>query len=190
MDLIISKHAKERYAERVKDKSERIDITRYIAEHEEQIIEDIGKMIEFGELIYTGKNPRKDKYGGTTHVDIYINGTWVILINPDKNTVITLWKLELGLGEALNKQYAKGIAKKLKDAKNEIDKRTEKVIKDNESIKGKIADNDVKIAKYKDYIKTLEYANEAYKGISDSNLLSVKEAEDELFDTLEELVSK
>ena len=51
MDLTkykISKHASERYAERLRGKDEKIDIHKFISENEDKIKTDLKKLISFG----------------------------------------------------------------------------------------------------------------------------------------------
>jgi len=57
----ISSHAKTRYAERIVGKETTYDINKFIIEHENKIQTDICKMIEYGELLYTGKQSQSGK---------------------------------------------------------------------------------------------------------------------------------
>ena len=63
MEFTISQHAKERYAERIMDKTHPTDVHIYINDNENKIITNINKMIEFGELIHSGKNEDNNKAG-------------------------------------------------------------------------------------------------------------------------------
>lgn len=56
--MAITKHAMTRYAERIAGRDELIDINIYIAQNEDKIIDDINKMCEHSELIYTGSHTR------------------------------------------------------------------------------------------------------------------------------------
>ena len=58
----ITKHAMQRYAERIMEKEDTTDVLVFIEQHKEKIEEDISKMIEYGELIYTGKNLNDNGY--------------------------------------------------------------------------------------------------------------------------------
>ena len=55
-NINISEHCKQRYVERIKDITDRQELRRYIVLHEQDIIQNIRKMLQFGEIIYTGKN--------------------------------------------------------------------------------------------------------------------------------------
>ena len=62
----VSKHARERYAERIMDK-DGTDVATFAIKNEKKILDDIDKMVEYGELLYTQesfvrgtkKHPRK-----------------------------------------------------------------------------------------------------------------------------------
>lgn len=56
----ISSHCEQRYAERIMNKDNKNDINRFIVENREKIKADINKMINYGELIYIGKQSQKD----------------------------------------------------------------------------------------------------------------------------------
>ena len=56
----ISKHARERYAERIMEKDSAYDINKFIVDNEDKIVVDINKMIQYGTLIHCGKMYAKD----------------------------------------------------------------------------------------------------------------------------------
>ena len=93
----ISKHAEERYAERIMERDTKGDIAVFINEHKEKISTDINKMIEFGKKIYSGKSPQLSQKNNNKPyiVDIYLNGYWVIIVGKENNTVITLYNIDL-----------------------------------------------------------------------------------------------
>ncbi len=99
--MAITKHAMTRYAERIAGRDELIDINIYIAQNEDKIIDDINKMCEHSELIYTGKVGNRDN----NPVNVYLSGTWIILTDLTESKVITLYKVELYVGEEFNKQF-------------------------------------------------------------------------------------
>jgi hypothetical protein len=160
--ITISKHAKERYAERIMDKSNKTDITVFIANNEAKIKEDISKMIEFGELIYTGKPIANFN---NRLVDLYLNGTWVVIVDNSNLNVITLYSIDLGLGNDYNKDYIGRLLNKLEEEKKlfaEASDSIENQVLEYEQI---IEDNTAQIAEYKRIIKSLEQQNTSYKEI-------------------------
>lgn len=55
MNINISQHALTRYVERIKQKDDILDVNTYLSTHTDKVREDISKMIEFGKVIYSGK---------------------------------------------------------------------------------------------------------------------------------------
>ena len=116
--LKISTHAKERYSERIMDKDNKIDVALFIQQHEQKIKEDIFKMIQFGKLLYSGKSTCEFN---KQPVDVYLNGTWVIIVDIAKSNVITLYTIDLGLGNDFNNEYIKQLTAKLDSVKENFE---------------------------------------------------------------------
>lgn len=57
--LHISNHAKERYAERNMHAT-KLEVPMFVDKYDTKIQDDISKMVEYGELIYTGNNPAQE----------------------------------------------------------------------------------------------------------------------------------
>ena len=98
----ISKHARERYAERIMDKEHKADIARYVIENEEKINTDINKMIEYGNVIYQGEQIRDGK---KCNISVVLKDCWIILCDQPKSTVVTLYKIDFGLDDDFTKIY-------------------------------------------------------------------------------------
>lgn len=162
MEYIISQHAKERYAERIMNKTHPTDISIYTNDNSEKINSDINKMIEYGELIYSGKN-ENDQI-----TDIYLKDLWIILIDKNKAKVITLFKIDLGVGEDFDKEFIRRNLDKLVKAKEEYLKAVEDIEKENDNYSNLIVDNEKLIKRYRGIVKQLETQNSAYKDVISS----------------------
>ena len=92
----ISAHAKQRYSERIMGKED-TDVNRLITLNEDKIKTDINKMINYGQLIYSGKQSQKDGKGNI--VDVFLKDCWVVIADSRIKNVITLYKIDLGLGD-------------------------------------------------------------------------------------------
>lgn len=184
----ISKHAKERYAERIMGKDSTIEINTFLVQNEDKIINDINKMIQYGELIYTGKQTQKD--GRTYSVEVYLNGLWVIIIDIKTKNVITLYKIDLGVDDEFNQEYVNRMMDKFNAAKENLEVITSKIDKENDSYKTMIEQNIEQINEYKSYIKNLEELNIGYKTIIDNNTVRVRVADREVADILNKLIGK
>jgi len=161
-NLSFSQHSKERYAERIMNKESKLDITVFIIEHEQKIKEDIYKMIQYGTLIFSGKpNYEYNKQA----VDIFLNGSWVIIIDILKCKVITLYSIDLGLGNEFNQEYINKLMHKLHDARAEFDSINDNINAQKETYTEIIKDNTAQINELRSIINCLEKQNQAYADV-------------------------
>lgn len=122
--ITISNHAMERFAERIMEKDQRWDIAYYVNQNKSIIEERINKMIEYGEKIYSGKSISEYNKSNT---DVFLKDTWVIIVDPSKNKVVTLYQIDLGLGDEFNNLYVKNLSEKLLAAKEDLSKKQEEL---------------------------------------------------------------
>lgn len=183
----ISKHAKERYAERIMDKSSVFDVSKFILENDEKIKTDINKMIEYGTQIYSGKQKRENR---TSVVSVYVKDLWIVLCDKDKNLVITLYKVDLGLDEEFNKIYVEKMLAQLSDVKLNLDQIILETEKQNSQYLLMIEENTETINEYKTFIKNLEKLNDGYQSVINNNYASKLIAQKEVTDVLNKLIGK
>lgn len=184
----VSKHAKERYAERIMEKDSTVEIKTFIAQNEDKIVNDINKMIQYGDLIYSGKQTQKD--GRKYDVEVYLKGSWVILADVKSKNVITLYKIDLGLGDEFNKEYINKMLEKFNIAKHNYDLISEQLSIENKNYEEIINDNISTINKYKTFIKNLEELNDGYNIIIKESNVKISMAEIEMLDVLNKLIGK
>ena len=184
----VSKHAKERYTERIMEKATANEINTFLVQNEDKIIGDINKMIQYGELIYIGKQVQKD--GRSYNVEVFLNGLWVVITDVKIKNVITLYKIDLGVDEEFNLEYVDRMMQKFNDAKENLECVTAEVNHENDSYRTMIEQNTNMINEYKGYIKNLEELNVGYKTILANNSVKIKRAETEMTDILNKLIGK
>lgn len=122
MALTISKHAKERYAERIMDRDNKTDIIVFIRDHDDKIQKDIEKMVEYGALLYEGptsKDPKKN-------VAVTLNGQWVVIWDAKEMVVITLYCIDLGVGDDVNNAFIESAVAKINEAQKEYEQAIER----------------------------------------------------------------
>jgi hypothetical protein len=177
--LRISAHAKERYSERIMDKDNKIDVTLFVQQHEQKIKEDIFKMIQYGKLLYSGKSTCEFN---KQPVDVYLNGTWVIIVDITKSNVITLYTIDLGLGNDFNNKYIEMLSAKLDAAKDSFETINIGIKTQKETYSSIIKENTEQINEYKTFIKNLEKQNQGYQDVIDSldadRIIAEKEVRD------------
>ena len=157
--MVITKHAMSRYAERIAGRDELIDINIYIAQNEDKIVEDINKMCEHSELIYTGKVGNRDN----NPVNVYLSGTWILLTDLTETKVITLYKVEFNVGEDFNKQFIQKILDKLAEDKKVLEEKRAEINTEKSAYEQIIKDNEDMINEYRGTIKMLERNNADYR---------------------------
>lgn len=153
MEVEFSKHAIQRYVERIDEKNG-IDRDIYIAQNQERIKERLQKLFDSSEEIYFGKM----REYGQARIFFNKNG-WCLILDANKPKVITLYKCDLKLGEILNKQFwATALAQieELKNKKNELIEKSNSI--KNENLK-EIESNNNAIKEYQNIINVLQDRN-------------------------------
>lgn len=184
----ISNHAKQRYSERILNKSDANEIQRFMVAEEDKIKVDINKMIYYGELIYTGKQSQKDGKGKT--IDVYLKDSWVVLVDGKSELVVTLYKIDLGCGDDFNSQYIDRMLEKLSKSKENFETVQAAVNNESATYKNMIDEAMIQINEYKKMIKHLEELCSAYQIIIDNNIVSLSQANQEITDVVNTLIGK
>lgn len=110
-----TEHVLERYVERTMNKTGN-EIKQFLAQNEEQVKQQILKLYQYSEPFWYGKN----KEHNYSYFRINKNG-WLIVIDKNKTKLITLYKIDLGLGENFNKQYISEMIQFVEKANIEIE---------------------------------------------------------------------
>jgi len=186
-NIKISAHAQERYAERIMDRNEKSDVVVFIAQHKQKIKEDIFKMIEYGTLLYSGK-PVTDF--NRQPVDIFLNGTWVVIVDIAKCNVVTLYSIDLGLGNDFNQEYISKLMQKLNDAKEKYETVVMGIKTQKETYSSIIKENIDKINELKQMINNLEKQNQAYTDVIESLEVDKIVAEKDVRDIIATMIGK
>lgn len=186
-NLKISAHAKERYAERIMDKENKADVLVFIQKNEQKIKEDIFKMITYGELLYSGK-PTVDF--NKQPVDIFLRDNWVVIVDIAKSNVVTLYSIDLGLGDEFNKEYISRLLEKLKTAKERYEDILIGINTQTETYNSIIKENLGHISEYRQIIKSLEKQNQGYLDVIESLRVDNTIAEREVRDIVATMIGK
>lgn len=187
-DYNVSRHAMERYVERIMGKEELGDINRFIITNEDKIKVDINKLIYYGELIFTGRQSQKDGKGNV--VDVYLKDCWVVLLDNRSRNVITLFKVDLGLDDDFNKTYVSKMMEKLNASKQNLLEIQQKVKEEADTYKELITDAEIQIRDFRSMIKNLEELCAGYRTIIDNNCVKVTQATLEVAEVLNTMIGK
>lgn len=142
-NIEFTEHVLERYVERTMDKSGN-EIKQFLAQNEEQVKQQILKLYQYSEPFWCGKN----KEHNYTYFRINKNG-WLIVIDKNKTKLITLYKIDLGLGEEFNKQYISQMIQFVENANQEIEN-------EKEDYNNKVIGNNITIEELKQQNKLLQ----------------------------------
>lgn len=187
-EYTISNHAKQRYAERIMGKDDKIDANSFVTLHEEKIQTDINKMLQYGELIYTGRQLQKDSKGSV--IDVYLKDCWVLLADNKTKNVITLYKIDLGLDDEFTKVYISKMMEKLNQSKNKLQDIQNQVQTESNMYKQMVDEAEAQIKEYRTMIKNLEELCVGYKSIIDNNYVKVSQANRDVAEVINTLIAK
>lgn len=187
IEYTISAHAKQRYAERIMGKED-IDVNRFITLNEDKIKTDINKLIQYGDLIFTGKQTNKD--GKSNMVDVYLKDCWIVLADSRIKNVITLYKIDLGLDDEFNRAYISKMMEKLNANKSILESVQQQVQEESNTYREMIKDAEAQIKEYRGMIKNLEELCAGYKTIIDNNCVKVSQANKDVAEVLNTLIGK
>ena len=120
----ITNHCKRRYAERIKNINNSVEVKEYISLNSDQIEKDINKIFEHAQFIATSQVG-----GDKTSKNFYISDNVILVVNTEDTAIITLYKVDFGFPDRTNRAITKDlleeIAKlnnKLQQENNSIDK--------------------------------------------------------------------
>lgn len=127
-NMTFTNHILERYVERTMGKTGN-ELKQFLAQNSSQVKDKILKLYEYSELFWYGKIKDHD----FTYFTINRDG-WVMVIDKNKTTLVTIYQVDLGLGVEFNKQYISELKnyvsnelEGIEDLRNDY----EKTVKDN-----------------------------------------------------------
>ena len=187
MSYSVTRHAYERYAQRIMGKNNKTDIAVFISNQIDKMESDINKMIEYGEVIYEGKSIVDYN---KQPVQIVLNGTWVLVIDKKNSTVITLYTIDLGVGKEFNEQYIGKLKSALDEAKGRYNEKVEEIDNRVKEFKNIISDNEKQIKEFSSIINSLKDQNKMYEELIEETETSKMIAEQEVREIVATLTGK
>lgn len=184
-EIQFTKHVLERYVERTKGYTDPLEVKQYLVLNEETVKERILKLFESAELMYTGK---LREYNAA---EIYINKNgWVFPLDKKNNKLITVYKVDLKLGEEFNREYTSRMMEAILAIKTEFESMQFDIMMHSEEIKEANEALKEKIALHKSIIKNLE---DELKNNNERIIINTKklgDKENELQMKLEDFICK
>lgn len=181
-NMTFTNHILERYVERTMGKTGN-DLKQFLAQNSDQIKEKILKLYEYSELFWYGKIKDHD----FTYFTINRDG-WVMVIDKNKITLVTIYQVDLGLGVEFNKQY-------ISELKNYVSNELESIEELRNSYEKTVKDNNETIEELKEKNKLLqselEHNNNEIKFLEQEktlNLESISIREKQLHKKIEKFI--
>lgn len=187
-DYKVSQHCEQRYTERLLGKDNKNDINKFIVENKEKIKIDINKMISYGECIFVGKQSQKDGKGKV--LNVYLKDIYVILVDIPSSVIVTLFKIDLGLGDDFNREYISKMMDKINESKKELEDVQLEVLKEYNMYREMIDDTEAQINEYRAMIKNLEELCNGYSMIIGNNNIKISQANRKVADCVNLLINK
>ena len=180
----VSQHAAERFVERAWGYKNQTDKTKFANLRSTEIREFLNKLCTYGECIFRG---RIKQYNETM---VYKKDNWVVLVDPNRNNIITCYPIEFDVGEDYNIEYVNRMSKKLQDAVENKKKIEEETNIYKEELQNKIKNIDSKIVDYKTLINDLQQEKQGYEQVLKGHDAGLKEAQMQIESIIESLTHK
>lgn len=181
-NMTFTNHILERYVERTMGKTGN-ELKQFLAQNSDQIKDKILKLYEYSELFWYGKIKDHD----FTYFTINRDG-WVMVIDKNKTTLVTIYQVDLGLGVEFNKQY-------ISELKNYVSNELESIEELKNSYEKTAKDNNETIEELKEKNKLLqselEHNNNEIKFLEQEktlNLESISIREKQLHKKIEKFI--
>lgn len=104
----ITKHAKKRYTERIKE-IHKDEVAYYMNNNEEQIVEDVLKIFEHSTKVWRGQ------LGDNVTRNYYMSSNIILVTNTDDSAIVTLYKVDFGFPTETNLKVSKDLVDKIKE---------------------------------------------------------------------------
>lgn len=181
-NMTFTNHILERYVERTMGKTGN-ELKQFLAQNSSQVKDKILKLYEYSELFWYGKIKDHD----FTYFTINRDG-WVMVIDKNKTTLVTIYQVDLGLGVEFNKQY-------ISELKNYVSNELESIEELRNSYEKTAKDNNETIEELKEKNKLLqselEHNNNEIKFLEQEktlNLESISIREKQLHKKIEKFI--
>lgn len=178
----ISNHCFQRYHERVREKN-----TPFIDSLKERYTKELEAMYEHCTKIYSGIIGHSSK-----PVDVYVNQHgWVLITNDREKTMITIYKIDLGIGDdELNKKYIESSLKRINELQEQLLEKSVKIDEQKASCKKHIEANEALIKEHTTVINELREQNAGYNDLIKSLDANMYQEQTALRDAIENYMVK
>jgi DNA repair exonuclease SbcCD ATPase subunit len=147
----LTKHFKQRYVERIVGITTPTERGQYIVANDAQINEHAHKLFEHARFLWRGQ------LGDNITRNYYIRDDIIIVTDTDNTCFVTVFKVDLGFPEAVNRQTVKGLLKEIDKLNVQYEKAEAKAKSKMERLQAQVSTIDEQIASLERQIETLRH---------------------------------
>jgi len=164
----ITKHARQRYVERIKGITDKLERDAYISINEEVIDSHINKMFQYAKHIYTGQIGT-DK----TTKKFYLNQDIAFVVSND-DAIVTIFRVDFAFPEKTKFNVINDLIEEILNGNIEVDGLKIEYDQNSKELDNELQINIQKIKQLKDEIILLEAKNDIIKSQKDIGLKEVQ----------------
>jgi len=178
----ISNHCFERYHERVREAE-----GPFVQSLKERYTKELDALYEHCTKIYSGIIGHSSR-----PVDVYVNPHgWVLIVNDKERTLITVYRVDLGIGDdELNKKYISQSLKRINELQEALLEKAVKIDEQKASCRKHIEANDALIKEHTNVINELKDQNSGYNDLIKSLDANMYQEQVALRDAIENYMVK
>ena len=175
MGLNITRHSLERYVERIKGISDKLERNTYITTNREVLEEHINTMFNNSECVYRGKVG-----GDNTTKNFYLASGDICLVVSDDSNLVTIFKINFEFPQEAKEYVIKTLVKSIKELEVEFAEKKKEVDESITKLEIQKEHNDIEIKELEARIKLLKDKNNACdiekkNLLQETNLISYKQ---------------
>lgn len=117
----ITNHAKLRYVQRVQGIADEKKAKQYLAQNEDEVIEEALSLFEKATYIWTGQINKNQ----VSH--FHLSDDIIFVVDEPKTIIVTIMRCDFGFPDTINKQTIKSLMSEIKKLRERREKRRDKV---------------------------------------------------------------
>lgn len=154
----VTNHAKLRYVQRIVGISDERESRNYLAEHNEEVSNQIIRIHEESEYVWSGiVNNHKLSH-------FYINDDIVTVVNEEKQSIVTLYRCDFGFPESVNKNTIRNMMVEIRKLRKREQREEEKIAQSRDKIQVQLDTVEMQIQAVESQLEILRKKQSLLKG--------------------------
>lgn len=152
----ITKHAFDRYAERILGYTDQFAARQYVNANEEKVTEDINKLFSFSTLLWTGQIN-----GDKSTKNYYLKDNIILVTDTSNTALITLYRIDFGFSNEIDRIISEKLLEEILELQNKLSERKMAVAETAEIKKAELSNIESELFILKNQVKLLEFKRQA-----------------------------